>query len=191
MFKTLITATAASALALSAALAQTSSPAPAQKPSAGAIEKSQTQPMQKPSTGSVDSKMTTTTPAMNTTGKPVVIAKQLPGQLLVSKFQGADVVGTDDKKIGDVNDVLFTRDGTVVAYVIGVGGFLGIGTKDIALEPTSLEVVPGTDGGDIKLRVAMTKEELTQAASFERYQPPRPAASNAPLKRPLGQPATQ
>ena len=49
-------------------------------------------------------------------------------------------MGTDNAKIGDVTDVLFDKDGKVLAYVVGVGGFLGIGSKDVALAPSSFQV---------------------------------------------------
>ena len=35
--------------------------------------------------------------------------------------------------IGEVNDVILGFDGSVKAVILGVGGFLGIGEKDIAL----------------------------------------------------------
>jgi hypothetical protein len=94
-----------------------------------------------------------------------VITQQGPNQWLASKFRGTDVVGTKNEKIGDVNDVLFSRDGKVEAYVIGVGGFLGIGQKDIALAPSSFEMV--MDSGETKLKLNMTKDQLQQHAEFK------------------------
>ena len=57
-----------------------------------------------------------------------------------SKFKGTDVIGSNNEKIGDVNDVLFDQNGRIVAYVVGVGGFLGIGQKDVALAPAAFQV---------------------------------------------------
>lgn len=50
-----------------------------------------------------------------------------------SKLVGVDVLGTDNQKIGDVEDVLLDATGTAKGVVIGVGGFLGIGQKAIAV----------------------------------------------------------
>jgi sporulation protein YlmC with PRC-barrel domain len=100
--------------------------------------------------------------------------------MLASKFKGTDVIGVDGKKIGDIDDVLFEKDGRVSAYVIGVGGVLGIGAKQIAVDPASVEVVPGKDAGDMQLKIAMNKDELSKAAEFKAYTPPRPAASTSP-----------
>ena len=71
------------------------------------------------------------------------INSQRQDQFLASKFKGTDVIGSDDKKIGDVSDILFDKDGKIEAYVVGVGGFLGIGAKDVALAPSAFQIVPG------------------------------------------------
>ncbi len=50
-----------------------------------------------------------------------------------SKLVGVDVYGTDNSKIGDINEVIVDRNGQAKAIVIGVGGFLGIGEKNVAI----------------------------------------------------------
>ncbi len=102
-------------------------------------------------------------PSANTGEK--VVQTQAPDQWLASKFTGTDVIGSNNEKIGDVNDVLFDKNGQVVAYVVGVGGFLGIGEKDVALAPSSFQTI--TQDNETKLRLSMTKDELKQAAKFE------------------------
>ena len=77
------------------------------------------------------------------TGSAKFVNSQRQDQYLASKFKGTDVVGSDSQKIGDVSDILFDKDGKIEAYVVGVGGFLGIGAKDVALAPTAFEVVRG------------------------------------------------
>lgn len=56
-----------------------------------------------------------------------------------SKLMGLDVYGTDNQKIGDIRDVLLDRSGEAKTVVIGVGGFLGIGEKDVAVPFKSLQ----------------------------------------------------
>ena len=68
-----------------------------------------------------------------------VLTQQSPGQWRASKLVGVDVFGTDNAKIGDVREVLLNRDGAAEAIVIGVGGFLGIGEKDVAVPFKALE----------------------------------------------------
>jgi sporulation protein YlmC with PRC-barrel domain len=165
MLKRIMAATAVSGLALTSALAQSSTTSPSTST---------------PST-------TATAPSASATGKAAMVTKQSPDQMLASKFKGTDVVGANDEKIGDVNDILFDKNKQIVAYVVGVGGFLGIGAKDVAIEPASFQVVPGKDASDTKLRLSMTKDELKAAEAFEPYTPPRPATSDA--TRPMGAPA--
>ena len=95
------------------------------------------------------------------------ISSQKPDQLLASKVRGADVIGSDDKKIGDVSDILFSKDGKIEAYVLSVGGFLGVGAKEVALAPSSIQLKQDKDSWQIK--VSMTKDQLTQAPNFERH----------------------
>ena len=112
-------------------------------------------------------------PAASTSSAKFVNS-QRQDQYLASKFKGTDVVGSDSQKIGDVSDILFDKDGKIEAYVVGVGGFLGIGAKDVALAPTAFEVVAGdkSKNESDKLKLSMTKEELKQAANFEPYKAP-------------------
>jgi hypothetical protein len=100
-----------------------------------------------------------------------VITQQSPNQWLASKFMGTDVIGTDDAKIGDVSDVLFDKSGKVDALIVGVGGFLGIGQKDVALPISSFQVIAANSGknntSSDQLRLSMTKDQLQQQAEFK------------------------
>ena len=109
----------------------------------------------------------------SSSGKADLITTQKPDQLLATKFKGTNVLGADDKKIGDVSDILFDKDGKIQAYVVSVGGFLGMGAKEVALAPASFTVVPGENGGADQLKVSMTQDELKNAQSFARYEPPK------------------
>ena len=114
-----------------------------------------------------------------TTGDAKFINSQAADQWLSSSFIGMDVIGPDEAKIGDIVDILFDKSGNVVGYVVGVGGFLGIGQKNVALAPTSFQPVMGTTGSGTtgsasgtssdegKLKLNMTKDQLQQAAAFE------------------------
>jgi hypothetical protein len=54
----------------------------------------------------------------------------------------------NDENIGDINDILVDRRGAVVAVIVGVGGFLGIGEKDVAIPFQALEIEESrTSGG--------------------------------------------
>jgi sporulation protein YlmC with PRC-barrel domain len=110
-------------------------------------------------------------------GDAKFVSSQKPDQFLASKFKGTDVVGADNQKVGDVSDILFDKNGKIDAYVVSVGGFLGMGSKEVALAPDAFQVIPGdpnsaTDSSP-KLKISMTKDQLKEAANFEPYKPPR------------------
>jgi hypothetical protein len=56
----------------------------------------------------------------------------------VTNFYKQNVYDPSDNKIGDVDDVLIDKEGRVTAMIIGVGGFLGMGEKDVAVPFGSL-----------------------------------------------------
>jgi sporulation protein YlmC with PRC-barrel domain len=110
-------------------------------------------------------------------GKPSFVSAQKPDQWLATKFRGTDVLGSDNQRIGDVTDILFDKTGKVEAFVVSVGGFLGMGSKEVALAPNSFDVVPGQNGSADKLKLAVTKDQLNDAQTFARYEPPRPTGT--------------
>lgn len=118
-------------------------------------------------------------------GKTNFVSAQKPDQWLASKFKGTDVLGSDNQKIGDVSDILFDKTGKVEAFIISVGGFLGVGSKEVALAPSSFDVVPGQNGSADKLKLAATKDELKNAQNFARYEAPRPTSTTG-SGRPMG-----
>jgi sporulation protein YlmC with PRC-barrel domain len=61
------------------------------------------------------------------------ISQAQSGQWRASKLVGVDIYGSNNEKIGDVNEVLLDKSGNAQAVVIGVGGFLGVGAKDVAI----------------------------------------------------------
>ncbi len=108
-----------------------------------------------------------------------VIDAQKPDEWLASRFKGTDVIGADGTKVGSVDDILFDRNGRIKAIVVGVGGFLGIGAKDVALDFNNFQVMPGQGGSADQLKLAMSKDELKAANEFQPYQPPRPTSTTS------------
>jgi sporulation protein YlmC with PRC-barrel domain len=113
----------------------------------------------------------------SSSGKADLVTGQKPDQWLASKFKGTDVIGSDDQKIGSISDILFDKTGNIQAYVVNVGGLMGIGGKEVALAPKSFTAVPGQNGAADKLKVSMTNDELKSAENFARYEPPRPTTT--------------
>jgi sporulation protein YlmC with PRC-barrel domain len=67
------------------------------------------------------------------------MTKMETNQIMASDLIGTRVVSANNESIGDINDVIVDRNGQVMAAVVGVGGFLGIGEKDVAVPFKSLE----------------------------------------------------
>ena len=66
-----------------------------------------------------------------------------PGQMMASDLRGSNVYGANNENVGDIKDILLERDGRVAAMVIGVGGFLGIGEKNVALPFEAFDFTSG------------------------------------------------
>ena len=54
-------------------------------------------------------------------------------QWRASKLAGVPIYGPDNKEVGKITDVLMSKDGKAQAIVIGVGGFLGLGEKNVSV----------------------------------------------------------
>jgi sporulation protein YlmC with PRC-barrel domain len=62
-----------------------------------------------------------------------ILASIPAGATTVTHWYKQSVYDPGDNKIGEIMDVLVDKDGKVVALVVGVGGFLGMGEKDVAV----------------------------------------------------------
>jgi sporulation protein YlmC with PRC-barrel domain len=86
------------------------------------------------------------------------------GQIRASTMLGKEVFGQDEESIGEVADLVLQDDGQTRAAIIDVGGFLGVGEKRVAI-PFN-EIQTAQEGEDVKLTVAMSREQLEQAPEY-------------------------
>jgi hypothetical protein len=70
------------------------------------------------------------------------------------------------EEIGTIRDLVMTADGNIESVVVGVGGFIGMGERDVALPLEQVNVYQ-SDGADPVLVVTMTQEELEAQPEFE------------------------
>jgi len=87
--------------------------------------------------------------------------------ILVSSLIGSPVYDRVNEDVGKISDVIFGRDGKVEAVVIGVGGFLGLGDKDVAVPVGRLERTYD-DSNRPKFTIGALRQELEQAPAFDR-----------------------
>jgi sporulation protein YlmC with PRC-barrel domain len=200
MLKKLMVTTAVSGLMMTGALAQETTTPPVASPPPAMSKETPTPPAASPPPAMTRDRAVTdaTTTGVATTGKFVSV--QGTDQLAFSKFKGTDVIGPDNAHVGDVSDILFEKNGKVIALIVGVGGFLGIGEKNVAIDMSAFEVMPADAGvtnavraatddpTKIKLKVSWTKDQLKAAPDFEYYKPTRTSATTPPVPPPARTP---
>ena len=93
--------------------------------------------------------------------------REKPGNtLLVTDYLGRAVHGPGKQKVGTINNLLVDTTGRVVGVVMDVGGFLGIGGKEIAIAFEAL--FPVMEDGKEAFLVEMSKDQLASAPAFKR-----------------------
>ena len=96
----------------------------------------------------------------------------------------------------------YSSTGTVkyIGLIVGVGGFLGIGEKNVAIDMSAFEVVPyrpaaassgansaaDNDPTHVNLKVSWTKDQLKAAPDFQYYRAPARTGNGLELRRPRG-----
>jgi sporulation protein YlmC with PRC-barrel domain len=90
------------------------------------------------------------------------------GAWRVSDLQGKAVYDSEGTSIGDIKDVLVSQNGSVNAVIIGVGGFLGIGEKNVAVNMSALQLGPGdTQAKADAVTTAMPKSDATGSVTAD------------------------
>ena len=94
------------------------------------------------------------------------IMNSVPAQsVTVTDWYKQSVFNHSNRKIGEIKDVLLSQDGKVTALITGVGGFLGMGEKDVAV---LFDAVKHTvKDGKAYLTLDTTKDALKAAAGLK------------------------
>ena len=82
----------------------------------------------------------------------------------VTNYYKQNVYDPDQNKIGEIKDVLVNNEGKITAFIISVGGFLGINEKDVAVPFSSVKAIKKDDKW--YLTMSTTKDELKNAKGF-------------------------
>jgi len=98
--------------------------------------------------------------------RPMFATRQQSDEWLASSLIGQAVVNADNEAIGDINDIVTNEDGEVVAVLVGVGGFLGIGEKDVAVRYQDLTFNRG-EAQTITVVTPLTSDMLASAPDYE------------------------
>jgi sporulation protein YlmC with PRC-barrel domain len=87
--------------------------------------------------------------------------------ILASNFIGSTIYSSANENVGDINDLVFDADSKVNAVVIGVGGFLGMGEKDVAV-PLEKITMTKDENGVNRFVISATREQLEAAPAFDK-----------------------
>jgi sporulation protein YlmC with PRC-barrel domain len=87
-------------------------------------------------------------------------------QWLASNVYNQSIYDKNEQKIGDLTDMIIEKDGHIKSAIIGVGGFLGVGQKDVEIPFTDLKMM--TRNGKNWLALDRTKDQLQSAPTFDK-----------------------
>lgn len=103
--------------------------------------------------------------AATTTGD--YLTEQSTAQISANDYIGSSIYTAADESIGSVTNLILEENGGIVAAVVGVGGFLGIGAKDVAVPMSKITVTRDTANGTIRLTTTETADSLKAAPEFK------------------------
>lgn len=105
---------------------------------------------------------TTADAAMGLPTEPILTQLE-PGQMTSNEVIGMDVRNFEDESIGSINYLVIDEQNRVIAGVVSVGGFLGIGAKDVAVNWQEFSFNPE----EKVAAVTLTREALEDAPAFQ------------------------
>ena len=90
---------------------------------------------------------------------------QAPNDFVTSKLVGLSIQNGANETIGQVADVVFDDSRTIKAFVVSVGGFLGIGAKYVAIDPSALRLTR-VDDRTLKAVIETDRDQLRAAPEY-------------------------
>jgi sporulation protein YlmC with PRC-barrel domain len=116
--------------------------------------------------------------------RPKFVA-QTPQDMVASKLVGLTITNNAGDTIGQVADLVLDEKQQVKSWIVGVGGFLGIGAKYVAIDPTAIKVSRGENDA-LKATIDTTKDQLRAAPEYVYLgkEKPKDAEAAAPATKP-------
>ena len=75
-------------------------------------------------------------------------------------LRDAEVYSMNDESVSSISDLVLADDGKIDQVVFDVGGFLGIGARNVAVPFEDLRIYTDADNSDVRIHVPMTRDEL-------------------------------
>jgi hypothetical protein len=105
-------------------------------------------------------------PEQSAQGGAQFINEQKTDDILASTIIGQPAVNSQDEGVGNINDLVTDRSGKILAALVGVGGFLGIGEKDVAVRFEDLKLTRD-ENNNTKVVLNVSKETLASAPDYK------------------------
>jgi sporulation protein YlmC with PRC-barrel domain len=104
--------------------------------------------------------------AQTTASGPLKFAdKQSESEVLGTDFIGTPVTTKDGQQLGKISNLVFDQDGRIALAVVGIGGFLGIGEKAVAVPFDAVKFE--TINNKQVFVLDATKEQLQAAPAYK------------------------
>lgn len=107
------------------------------------------------------------------------------GDMAASSLIGTKVRNANKESIGKIDDIYLDKEAKVTDVVISVGGFLGVGSKDVAVKWSDIAI--GQEDNSLVLTTSLTKDALMALPDYtktDRRKPAPPETAAAPPARP-------
>jgi len=164
--KTLLSTAAVVALLAAAPAFAADNAAPADQSAPAATDQTKTDMMKKaPAVAEAPAATDQNKAATASAGQPKFITQQADQERLASKWIGQALYNQANENVGSVSNLVISQNGQIDAVVVGVGGFLGIGEKMVAIPFSAVQAATDSDG-NTKLVVQLSKDDFNKAPEF-------------------------
>jgi PRC-barrel domain len=86
---------------------------------------------------------------------------------LSSKVVGLDIYNGSNQDIGQIKDIAMNQNGRSQAYIVSVGGFLGLGEHYVAVNPSAVKVSYNDSDKKWHASMSATADQLKAAPEFK------------------------
>ncbi|MBD8556701.1 PRC-barrel domain-containing protein [Rhizobium sp. CFBP 8762] len=114
---------------------------------------------------------TATTTAPGATNSAIVVlppaqAGAARAHYVLDDLDGKNIYGVNNEVVGEIEDFIVGTDGKIAAALVEVGGFLGMGEKEVLVSWEALNIV--VENNDVRITApTLTKEQLESAADID------------------------
>lgn len=102
-------------------------------------------------------------PTIEREGYEQLVVSDVSTELLIGK----NVYGLNDESVGTIDDLLVDDQGAITSVIIDFGGFLGMGTTQVAVGYDELAVLADSGRSDVRVYIDATKEQVQAQPVYE------------------------